>query len=175
MIKEIITYITKQLEEYLITEFPRPDGNTEVGFIGKKTELANNKITVSLFSIERETAGGIVPTRNTQLQASTYRNPPLYVNLNIVFAAIYEDQYNDALSAISATLMFIQAHTCFKYKNETYTLEIINPNLQELNNIWSIMGGQYYPSVLCKIRRLVFDLEEIKQVSHQIEKIDIQL
>lgn len=175
MIKEIVTYITKQLEEYLKTEIPRPEGNTEIGFIGKKAEPVNNKMIVSLFGIERETAGGIAPTRNTQLKASTYRNPPLYVNLNIVFAAVYEDKYDDALSAIFATLMFIQSHTSFKYKNETYTLEIINPNLQELNNIWSIMGGQYYPSVLCKIRRFVFDLEEIKQVNHQIEKIDVRL
>ena len=30
-----------------------------------------------------------------------------------------------------------------------------------MNNVWTLLGGQYYPSVVCKIRRLVIDAEEI--------------
>lgn len=31
---------------------------------------------------------------------------------------------------------------------------------QDTNNIWTTLGGQYYPSVMCKLRRLVVDANE---------------
>ena len=31
----------------------------------------------------------------------------------------------------------------------------------DLHNIWTTMGGQYYPSVICKLRGLAIDSSEI--------------
>lgn len=59
MIKRILTYYADQLDEYLSRTHRQPEGLAEVGSIGGRTEECPNKMVVSLFNVERETAGGI--------------------------------------------------------------------------------------------------------------------
>lgn len=47
-------------------------------------------------------------------------------------------------------------------------LEPITISMQELSNIWSILGGHYYPSILCKARIISFDGTEIKDIKQRI-------
>lgn len=42
-----------------------------------------------------------------------------------------------------------------------YTVEVANLSTQDMNNVWTLLGGQYHPSVVCKIRRLAIDGGEI--------------
>jgi hypothetical protein len=46
-------------------------------------------------------------------------------------------------------------------ENSDYTIEIVTLSTQDMNNVWTLMGGQYYPSVVCKIRGLTIDSENI--------------
>lgn len=177
MLKDVVKYLTNQLQLYLDKDHHQQDGITvKVAPLGKETKQEMNKLVVCLVNVERETAGGIVPTRNHQLNVTDIGNPPLYINVNIVMAAVFEEKkYEEGLSVLSDTLLFIQSHTSFLYKNTTYTLELISPNSQELNNIWSTLGGQYYPSVLCKLRRLFFDSHELQSVVKDIESIEVDV
>ncbi|MEO4796856.1 hypothetical protein ABHZ39_14915 [Bacteroides uniformis] len=36
-----------------------------------------------------------------------------------------------------------------------------------MNNVWTLLGGQYYPSVVCKIRRLSIDGGSIAVVAER--------
>lgn len=65
MIKNILTYYASLLDEYLRPDFPQPEGVAEVGFVGSSHQGSSNKLLISLFGIERETAGGISPTRQS--------------------------------------------------------------------------------------------------------------
>lgn len=40
-------------------------------------------------------------------------------------------------------------------------MEIVPMSTMDLHNIWTTMGGQYYPSVICKLRGLAIDSSEI--------------
>lgn len=71
MIKKILTYYASLLDEYLRTDFPQPEGVAEVGFVGSSAEGRPNKLIVSLFGIERETAGGISPVCRSVQVAKT--------------------------------------------------------------------------------------------------------
>ncbi len=59
MIRKILTYYSKRLDEYLSAFHHRPEGLATVGQIGSSTEEHLNKMVVSLLNVERETSGGI--------------------------------------------------------------------------------------------------------------------
>lgn len=177
MLKQVINAFENQLQEYLHKKLAYPSGITLVSAVGKDPDPNEmNKIIISLLSTERETAGGIAPVRDNQSTDMAQGNPPIYMNLNIILAAVFDrSKYGEALSILSKVILFIQSHSSIQCGKSVYTLEIVSPNLQELNNIWSIMGGQYYPSVICKLRRIAFDSGEIRNQKQSIESVEINV
>lgn len=161
MIRMVLINFAARLDEYLRRKFPQPEGVAEVGFIGNGSEERPCKLIISLVNIERETAGGI--SGGIHRNGSEYeRNyPPLLLNLDLMLAAVYDERrYTESLSVLSETLTFMQSHPCFDLNGQRYTLEIVTLSVQDINNIWTTLGGQYYPSVMCKLRRLTINSEE---------------
>lgn len=177
MIKKVLTDYTARLDEYLSRLHHQPEGLAEVGFIGNSTDEKPGKIVVSLLNIEREAAGGIsAPVQRTANGEYTRMAPPLLLNLNIMLAAIYDERrYTESLSIFTDTLRFIQSVPVFDLEGERYTVEIITLSVQDINNIWTTLGGQYYPSVMCKLRRLVIDTQEVTSSGIVMKKPDIKL
>ncbi len=177
MIRKILTSYTEQLEEFLRADFPQPEGIAEVGFVGNGTENRKNKLLVSLIGIERETAGGIASRQMSQAGGVYVQSaPPLLVNLNILLAAVYDEKrYPEALSVLSAALLFVQSRPSFHFQGTTYLVEVITPSFQEQNNIWTTLGGQYHPSVMCKLRRVIFDAGEIRRTHRETDKPVIEM
>ena len=44
----------------------------------------------------------------------------------------------------------------------------------DLHNIWTTMGGQYYPSVICKVRGLTIDSSAITSGSSIAGRPDVR-
>ncbi|MEF3429053.1 Pvc16 family protein [Bacteroides cellulosilyticus] len=161
MIRRILTYYAASLDEYLHHKFQQPEGMAEVGFIGSGAGEKPCKLIVSLVNIERETAGGISAgfSRNSSDYMRTFA--PLLLNLDLMLAAVYDEKrYAESLSVLYESLLFIQSHPYFELDGQKYTVEIVTLSVQDINNIWTTLGGQYYPSVMCKLRRLAVDAEE---------------
>lgn len=162
MIKKILTSYANSLDEYLSSFHNQPEGLAEVGFVGNSAEVKPNKMVVSLISIERETTGGFSAPIQRAEGGYMRMTPPLQLNLNIIIAAVYDEkQYAESLSVLSDTLRFVQSMPKFEVDKIAYTIELVTLSTQDINNIWTTLGGQYYPSVMCKIRRLTIDAEEI--------------
>lgn len=162
MIIPLLTTYTHYLAEYLAQRYHRPEGVAELNSISASSNAKPNKIIVSLINIERETAGGI--STNVQRTTDGYSQtfPALQLNLSIMLAAIYDEKrYAESLSVLSDTLRFIQSTPKFRVDGTDYTIEIVALSPQETNNIWTLLGGQYYPSVVCKIRRIIINAAEI--------------
>ena len=171
MIKKILTYYTTRLDEYLQRKFHQPEGVAEVGFIGNSSEEKPGKLIVSLINIERETAGGIAMSIQKNKEEYIRTSPPLLLNLNVIFAAIYDEKhYRDSISVLSETLTFIQSFSAFELNGQLYTVEIVTLTLQDVNNVWTTFGGQYYPSVVCKFRRLNIDAGKIANSGKTVTK-----
>ena len=82
------------------------------------------------------------------------------LNLDLMLAAVYDEKrYAESLSVLSETLLFIQSHPFFELDGQKYTVEIVTLSAQDINNFWTTLGGQYYPSVMCKLRRLTIDAQ----------------
>ena len=175
MIKKILTYYAERLDEYLSRLHHQPEGLAEVGFVGNGTEERPCKMVVSLINVERETAGGISAPVQRTAEGYTRQAPPLLLNLNLMLAAVYDERrYAESLSILSDTLKFVQSVPKFEVEGMSYTVEIMTLSPQDLNNIWTTLGGQYYPSVVCKLRRLVIDAEETTGSGATMKRPDIQ-
>lgn len=162
MIKKVLTYFAACLDDYLRQKFPQPEGVAKVGFIGNSSDEKPCKLIISLINIERETTGGI--SGGLRRHDSTYErnSPPLLLNLDLMLAAVYDEKrYVESLSVLSETLTFLQSYLSFNLNGQMYTIEILTLSVQDINNIWTTLGGQYYPSVMCRMRRIVIDTGEI--------------
>lgn len=162
MIRKILTTYATLLEEYLSRFHNRPEGLATVGQIGNNLEEKPDKMVIGLLNVEKETAGSIsAPMRQTE-NGYVRMRPPLLLNLNVMIAAVFDGLlYAESLSMLSDTLRFMQSEPEFEVDGTFYTIEIVNLSLQDQNNMWTLLGGQYYPSVVCKIRRLCIDGEQI--------------
>ena len=176
MIKNILSYYASRLDEYLSRLHHQPEGLAEIGVIGNSTDEKPCKLIVSLINIERETAGGISSPMQRTTEGYIRQAPPLLLNLNLMLAAVYDEKrYAESLDILSDTLKFIQSVPIFEVDGMAYTVEIVTLSSQDLNNIWTMLGGQYYPSVVCKLRRLVIDAEEITGSGATMKQPDIKL
>lgn len=106
----------------------------------------------------------------------TRTSPPLLLNLNVVIAAVYDERrYGESLSVLSDTLRFIQSTPRFAVDGTDYTIEVVTLSTQDQNNVWTLLGGQYYPSVVCKLRRLMIDAEETTGSGATMKQPDLKM
>lgn len=128
----------------------------------------SNKIHLFLVNVERETSGGISFNQQA-LPGGYYKSgaPSWQLNLYIMLAAVFQEkQYEEALRLLSGTLSFLQSNNQFPLPGSPVKLAVepVNMSFNELSNLWSICGGTYYPSIVCKIRTLNIDEAEIKRM-----------
>lgn len=174
MIHTILSVYARQMEQYIGSFIRQPEGMVEVGIATGQGEEEPCKIQLFLLNVERETATGIVTGKgSTSGRFSSVSSPPIYANLNVVIASVFSPKrYGESLSYLSLAITFLQSTPVFTTNDGTkYTIELMSSTLQEQNNIWSLFGGRYYPSVVCKIRRLAFDSNEIKRTEISISNI----
>lgn len=161
MIRSILTYYAERLEEYLSRTHRQPEGIAAVGTIGTSSEETPNKLVISLVNLEREASGESVYMRRTS-GGYAGRLVPLMLNMHILLAAVYESRrYAESLSVLSDTLEFIQSMPKFRVNGMAYTIEMVPMSTTDLHNIWTTMGGQYRPSVICKVRGLIMDSDTV--------------
>lgn len=157
MIRKILTYYAERLEEYLSRTYRQPEGIATVGAVGTVSEETPNKLVVSLVNLEKEASGdGVYMQRASGGYVG--RLVPMMLNMYIILAAVYESRrYAESLSVLSDTLEFIQSMPKFVVDGRVYTIEMVPMSTMDLHNIWTTMGGQYHPSVVCKVRGLIID------------------
>ena len=176
MIRKILTYYVSRLDEYLQKKYQQPEGMAEIGVVGNAAEEKPCKMIVTLLSIERETANGIGSSVQKKSSGFERLSPPLLMNMNLMFAAVYDEKrYAESLSVLSDTLKYIQSTPSFDVDSQTYTIEIVTLLPQDINNIWTTLGGQYYPSVMCKLRRFVINCGQTIGTGRAMKQPDIKL
>ena len=87
------------------------------------------------------------------------RNPEVLVNLYVLFS-INLNSYTTALSRISNVIQFFQSEQHFEIDMHSTLdprivklhLELYTMNFEQVNHLWSTLGGKYLPSVLYKMK-----------------------
>ncbi len=174
MIKRILTYYAELLGEYLSRTHNQPEGLATVGLISSGGDESPNKIVVSLVNLEKEASGDLSYMQRNG-RGFVGRRAPLMMNLHIMLAAVYDGKhYAESLSMLSDTLGFIQSMPSFKTEGGSYAVEIVPMSTMDLHNIWTTMGGQYYPSVVCKVRGASIDSSTIASSSSLSESAAVK-
>ncbi len=137
------------------------------------SNVLRNKIVITLINIREEKAlkNGPFSRRNDATLRTEYFNPPVYLNMYLLFTASHRS-YNNALVFLSRTVSFFQSKNAFTQENTQpvvsdsdvpasermdefkLILELYSPNFEEENHIWGTLGGKQMPSVIY-IARLV--------------------
>lgn len=134
-------------------------------------------ITIMLAGVEEERRTGKVPVKipieNNQW---SYLNAPVEIDLNVLFVA-NNSNYETALRDLSDVILFFQSNPVFDStlypalnagasdsENkpwqliEKITCHIMSLSFEQLNNLWSIVGLKYLPSMVYRMKMLtVFD------------------
>lgn len=167
--------LTDSLNDYLNAFYEAPEGMAELGTPDADIAEAPDKLLVGLVNLERETALGIAGDYRPSADGGYVRQaPPWYLNVYVVVAAVFgRKRYAESLKVLSKALGFLQRQASFQTSDgQTYTLEPISADTQALTNLWSILGSRYYPSVICKLRRLVIDSNESAGSAAAVGRVD---
>ncbi|MEY3194346.1 MAG: hypothetical protein RIQ78_443 [Bacteroidota bacterium] len=169
MIHNILPVLGHQLNEFLISEYGLSEDRVVVSSLvdirGNVSSQIENKIVITLLNVEEEKS-----IRNGQLQAYAGMNPPLFINLYVLFSANFQDtNYPEALKFISSVITFFQGKNVFDRMNtpllsdnvDKIVLEFVNTDLQQLTNLWGMVGAKYLPSVVYKVKMLTFSSDTI--------------
>jgi hypothetical protein len=168
MIDKAMTFIVGELNNVLLARFQsnenlvilssvsNPDGTLPAGI--------ESKILLSLINVEREPAAnsGTWPARSGT-EGFGRVSPPLSLNLLLLITASFASNYTEALRFLGSVMGFFQGKPSFNAQNspsfpaemEKLSMELVNLSIQEINNVWAILGAKYMPSVVYKMRMLV--------------------
>ena len=169
MIDVALTYIRDEVANYL------------VGLLDEDIKLANAHILkdhndvkdvvfISLVNVEHEALTKNVPHTVRIDDETKYKEPPTQLNLYVLFSFKFDD-YDAALTHLSKTIERFQSKRLYDRNHETQgipfpaslerlTFEICNLNFEQLNHLWGVLGGGYFPSILYKVRTVSIQADQ---------------
>ena len=179
MIDTAIKFINSQLRDYLSQL-----GNTEDVTIGNLTTLQNennNSIVISLINIEEESTLRNQKNYKKINHQLIRKSPPIFLNLFVMVAFSLED-YENSLLRMSQTIQFFQKNKRFTSSDYPVLLnndikelifKLFTVDLEQLNDLWGILGGNYFPSVIYKVRLVEIEAKEPEGMEIPITDIKV--
>ncbi|NIQ01951.1 MAG: DUF4255 domain-containing protein [Nitrospinaceae bacterium] len=170
MIHEAIEYIRKEIREHLdildteiIVDHPH----------ALKEQNHQNAIFLSLVNLQEETSLKNSPFTVRINNQTHSKEPPIHLNLFILFSFAFSD-YKTSLERLSQTMGFFQRKKFFDGSNaavpfpaglKKLIFDLFSLDFERLSYLWGIQGGNYFPSIVYKVR-----LIEIQQAEPEIIK-----
>lgn len=186
MIAETLSFLTAELNAYLNMKLiPSSDPRVKLGNVARALDNSltgpaslDEKAIVTLVNIEEDRT---VRRQETVIKTATTaktKNPPLLLNL-YVLVSVNKDLYAESLGLLGHLIQFFQhqnnfsplTHPSLDPRIQKLTVELYTMNFEQVNHLWSTLGGKYLPSVLYKVRQLSVDEEAILSESGLIREI----
>ncbi|WP_152572534.1 DUF4255 domain-containing protein [Pelagihabitans pacificus] len=170
MISKALSFIEEQTDLYLqgllgaSTQKYAVLGNiARIIDSGETSETEDTSgVIITLVNIEEDRISKNPDGIYRQVDKVIHTNPKILVNLYILFSVNLND-YTAALSRISNVIQCFQSNNYFSQASypsldpgiEKLHLELYTMNFEQVNHLWSTLGGKYLPSVLYKMRMVV--------------------
>jgi hypothetical protein len=143
-----------------------------------------DNIFVTLVNISEETTLKNVPNYRRENATTVYENPPVFLNLYVLFSVCIHGAYDKALMHLSHLIKFFQAKSTFTHKNSATTafgegvafkliMDLYSPTFEQANYLWSTLGGKQYPFALYKMRLLQMEMDSITEKRGLITEISL--
>lgn len=188
MIAETLGFLAAELNAYLnLKMMATSDARVKVGNVARAmdgslsgTDSLDEKAILSLVNLEEDRS---VRRQETAIKTATtarYKNPPLLLNLYLLLS-VNKANYPDSLLLLGHLVQFFQFQTVFTPithpgldpRIQKLTVELYTMNFEQVNHLWSTLGGKYLPSALYKVRQLAVDENAVFGESGLIREIRI--
>jgi len=190
MLKDTLQFFTDELNKYLIlkgvvsSDTPRVVlGNVarayDTDVLSGADPIANRAI-ISLVNIEEDRVAKQQENYSKTEFGIAYKNPPLYLNVYMLIS-VNRNNYAQSLTWLGHILQFFQfqnvftpiTHPSLDSRILKLIVELYSLNFEQVNHLWSTLGGKYLPSVLYKIRQVSLDEDLTVSESGFIKEIQI--
>lgn len=184
MISDVLVLLKDQLNIHLNAGWdPSESREDQVVFLdGENMEPINFKLgAISVLLINVEEENSLRPAdlyRRTNSDGSQQKiQPDIRLNLYVLFVARFK-QYEESLRSLSFVIQYFQNHRVLNHHNtpelsediEKIIIELITMPFSEQNEIWNSLRTTYHPSVLYKIRMVIFRDKETTDMPELTDK-----
>jgi hypothetical protein len=186
MINEVFGLLRDQLNAFLQVRsgvHPGDSVDSKVDFIESTegTVFPANKISMLLVNIEEGNAlrppdlYAAISTDGTRRKVQ----PEIRLDLYVLFVAGFtKDTYKEGLRNLSLVIQYFQNHRVLDHQNtpglsesiEQLMLELVTMPLSQQNEIWSALRTAYHPSVLYRVKMVVFRDDSATSTPTIVEK-----
>ncbi len=190
MLYRSLLFLEEQLNEYFAA-LNAADSNIFIkpalveniaGLEEEKMKNADN-VFITLVNISEEATLKNTPNYQKDNFTTVYKNPPIYLNLFVLITACMK-KYDLALLHLSAVLRFFQAKNIFNQKNSKSTVidnlddfhiivDLFSPTFEQVNYLWSTLGGKQHPFALYKLRLVIMEKEATVETRGVIKEIKL--
>ena len=190
MLLETFQFIADELNKYFIlkgvvsSDTPR----VELGNIARAYDTDTptgsdpiaNRAVLSLVNVEEDRVSKQQENYVKSIVSTRYKNPPLFLNLYML-VSVNRNNYGQSLSWLSHILQFFQfqnvftpiTHPSLDSRILKLIVELHSLNFEQINHLWSTLGGKYLPSVMYKIRQITLDEDLVVSKSGFIKEIQV--
>lgn len=189
MIAKALNLILHELNQF-IPPVAGPEvvlGNIALHESPDQDELTN-KLVICLVNVEEESTLKNKRHYIVQPPDVTYRNPPVNLNLYLLFSANYttiKDPYQTSLERLSQVISFFQGKNTFTLANSPgaglpedeglrnlrLVFELYTLTFEQINYLWGSLGGKQMPFVMYKARLVTIDTKRPLGGGKLIEEI----
>ncbi|HWH61771.1 MAG TPA: DUF4255 domain-containing protein [Ginsengibacter sp.] len=175
MLFPAIDIIRQELNNALVADHIHVElGNISEILSDPNTNRDETAIIISLINIEENRVSRDPNNYIRKGDGILMKNPAVHLYLSLLFTAIRQtsNHFNDqALQDLQQVIGFFQKKFVFDHSNtpnldvniEKLILDMVSLNLQQMHEIWTVLGGKYFPSVVYRMRMVTIDyVSEIK-------------
>jgi len=202
MIAHALEIVQNELKDNLLTYSENFSGSTDgltvtlgniaaVSVSQDKEPNTQSDILITLVNFREEKSLKNLPNyvRNEAALKVTYENPPIFINLFVLFTVITSN-YPIALSALSRIIRFFQSKNVFTHDNVNplwldsplikeedqlesckLIMDMYSLSFEEINHLWGTLGGKQYPAVLYTMRMLDLKFRAVQKESGLITEV----
>lgn len=176
MLRDVLQLLRERVNDHLRTTAgwrPTDTALELVDFPGcERVDLPDiklEKVTLFLVNLEEDhTLRPADPYHRPSPDGTTEQvQPPIMMNAYVLFVARF-DKYETSLRSLSRILQFFQGHRVLDHESapglperiEKLTMELLTLPFSEQNHLWGVLRAAYHPSLLYKVRMVVFSDEQ---------------
>lgn len=166
MIDRAVILVVNRLNQHLRQRFSISDDIVAATNLtdadGRPAPDARNRLVVFVSAIFEETSARSVQVRSSGASSrAAVSAEPIYLNVDLMFASNFDPgNYLESLKVLSQAIQFFQTTPVFDHVNapemdgrlDRLGLEMVNLSTDATNQIWSMHGGRYLPSVVYRMR-----------------------
>ncbi len=171
-----VKYLLAQINQFIKGQDGTAAGSPDVAVLGNiarlddpgTTQPLDNQIIATIVNIQEESTLRNGPTAFRDSGGGiTYRHRPVYLNIYVLFAALYRD-YETSLRRLEQIVAYFQmqsritsgnAQPSGKEDDPEFVLspEMVSLTFEQVNYLWAPLGGKQLPFILYKIRVVSID------------------